>query len=236
MAIADRHSHTNTTAVLLPELVLLGVGSPFVMEFEETCLRLGTEIAAYIKNTDDPAFASDAHKIVDMGDLTPALTSKPVAFPLVTPVHRQRVFKLALSASFTSFPSLVDPTSILAASTQLGKGVFINAGCTIGSACDVGDFVLINRSVSLGHHVTLSKFASVGPGVVVAGRVKIGRGAFIGAGAIIAPDIIIGANAVVAVGTVVRHDVADNTLVAGNPAKVVKPDIPGYNKSGVSDE
>ncbi len=236
MALTNRHlknAKPKTTVPHIPELVLLGVGSPFVMEFEETCSRLETEITAYITNTDDPAYASDARKIVDVDDLTTALKSKPVAFPLVTPAYRKNVYDLAVTAGFTSFPSLVDPTTILAASTQLGRGVYVNAGCTIGAAGNIGDFVLINRHASLAHHFTISEFTSVGPRVVVAGQVEIGRGAFIGAGAVLLPKVRVGANSIVAAGTVVTSDVADNTLVAGNPGKVKKTDIPGYNDSGV---
>ena len=236
MATTDRHpknAKLETSDSHLPELVLLGVGSAFVVEFEETCSRLGTEITAYIKNTEDPAYASDSRKIVDVGDLTTALKSKPVAFPLVTPAYRQNVVDVASKAGFTSFPNLIDPTTILAASTRLGRGVYINAGCTIGAAGKIGDFVLINRHSSIGHHCAISEFATIGPGVVIAGQVKIDRGAFIGAGAVLLPEVRVGANSIVAAGSVVRTDVADNSMVAGNPGKVIKRDILGYNNVGL---
>lgn len=228
-----KNGKPKTSLSHIPELVLLGVGSPFVVEFEETCSRLETEITAYIKNTDGRGYASDVRKIVDADHLTTTLNSKPVAFPLVTPAYRKKVFDLALTLGFTSFPSLVDPTTILAASTQLGQGVYINAGCTIGAAGVIGDFVLINRHASLAHHFTISEFTSVGPGVVVSGQVQIERGAFIGAGAVLLPEVRVGANSIVAAGTVVTSDVPDNTLVAGNPGRVKKSDILGYNNSGV---
>ncbi|HEU5082575.1 MAG TPA: acyltransferase [Acidimicrobiales bacterium] len=53
-------------------------------------------------------------------------------------------------------------------------------------------------------------------------RVEIGRGAWIGIGAAIVGNIRIGENAVVAANTVVRRDVPDFTVVAGNPAQVVR--------------
>ncbi len=217
----------------IPELVLLGVGSPFVTEFEETCSRLGTEITAYIKNTDDPAYASDPRKIVEVDHLTTVLKSKPVAIPLLTPVYRKNVFEWALKAGFTSFPALIDPTTIAAKSMQLGQGVYVNAGCTIGAVTNISDFDLINRHVNVAHHVEISDYVTVGPGVVVSGQVKIGRGAFIGAGAVLLPKVQVGANAVVAAGTVLTSNVADNTLVAGNPSRVKKKGIPGYKDLGV---
>ena len=228
----DRNDHA-VPGHDISELVLFGVGSPFVVEFEETCLRLGIEIAAYIKNTDDPPFASDPAKIVEVDQLTADLKSKPIAIPLITPGFRKNIFEEAQKADFTSFPTLMDPTTIAAKSMQLGQGIYINAGCTIAAATNFGDFVLINRHVNVGHHVDISDYATLGPGVVISGQVQIGRGAFIGAGAVLMPKVQVGANAVVAAGTVVTTDVADNTLVSGNPGKVIKTDIPGYNNSGV---
>lgn len=53
-------------------------------------------------------------------------------------------------------------------------------------------------------------------------RVEIGRGAWVGIGAAIVGNVRIGENAVVAANTVVRQDVPDRTVVAGNPAQVVR--------------
>ena len=45
---------------------------------------------------------------------------------------------------------------------------------------------------------------------------------FIGANAIVLPGVSVGPNAVVAAGAVVTRDVAPGTVVAGNPAQVVR--------------
>jgi acetyltransferase-like isoleucine patch superfamily enzyme len=167
------------------ELVLLGVGSSFVVEYEETCLRLGINIAAYIRNTEDPAFATDIDKVITLEELTRDWVLKPVAFPLVTPAYRKNVFDLAIKTGFTWFPAMIDPTSILASTTQVGRGTFVNAGCTIGASCTIGELVLVNRAASLAHHVTVCDYASIGPGVITGGRVHIDKGAFIGTGAVL---------------------------------------------------
>ncbi|MDE5634180.1 MAG: transferase [Muribaculaceae bacterium] len=52
--------------------------------------------------------------------------------------------------------------------------------------------------------------------------VVIRRNAWIGAGAIILPGVTVGENAIVAAGAVVTKDVADNTVVAGIPAKYIR--------------
>lgn len=59
-------------------------------------------------------------------------------------------------------------------------------------------------------------------GLIDGRRVEIGRGAWVGIGAAIVGNVRIGENAVVAANTVVRTDVPDRTVVAGNPAQVVR--------------
>ena len=52
--------------------------------------------------------------------------------------------------------------------------------------------------------------------------VHLKRNCWIGAGATILPGVTVGVNAVVAAGAVVTKDVEDNTVVGGNPARVIK--------------
>lgn len=59
------------------------------------------------------------------------------------------------------------------------------------------------------------------PGIRSA-RVKIGDDVWIGAGAMILKGVSIGDAAVVGAGSVVTKDVPDRTIVAGNPARVIR--------------
>ncbi|MCV5245276.1 N-acetyltransferase, partial [Escherichia coli] len=45
----------------------------------------------------------------------------------------------------------------------------------------------------------------------------------IGANATILPGIIIGENSIIGAGSVVTKDIPDNVIVAGNPAKIIRP-------------
>lgn len=58
--------------------------------------------------------------------------------------------------------------------------------------------------------------------ILICKPVRLKRNCWIGAGATILPGITVGENAVVAAGAVVTKDVEDNTVVGGNPAKVIK--------------
>jgi len=53
-------------------------------------------------------------------------------------------------------------------------------------------------------------------------RVEIGRGAWVGIGAVIVGNVRVGEGAVVGANAVVTRDVPDFTVVAGNPAQVVR--------------
>jgi sugar O-acyltransferase (sialic acid O-acetyltransferase NeuD family) len=149
--------------------------------------------------------------------------------PLFTPSHRQHAVREAQALGFTQAFSLIDPTVAAPRAIDHGPGFYVNSGCSLGAASSFGAFVFINRGVALGHHARCGAFVSIGPGAVIAGQVSIGKGSFIGAGATVLPKVIIGENAVIAAGAVVTRDVPDHCLVAGNPARVLKSGIAGYN-------
>ena len=56
---------------------------------------------------------------------------------------------------------------------------------------------------------------------------------FIGAGSTLLPNIVIGSNSVVGAGTVVTTNIPNNSLVFGNPARIIKQEINGYNNVSV---
>ena len=59
-------------------------------------------------------------------------------------------------------------------------------------------------------------------------RVVIGHDVWIGHGAIVLPGRKIGDGAVIAAGAIVTKDVAPYTIVAGNPARLVRPRFPNH--------
>ncbi len=69
-----------------------------------------------------------------------------------------------------------------------------------------------------------------------AAKTVIGTHCFIGCGAIIMPNITVGNHSVIAAGSVVTKDVPPNTIVAGNPAKVIKTDIETVDYGMLSEE
>lgn len=212
-------------------VVIFGIGAPLTIDVEESCARLGIEIAVGVKNVAGPSYASETLPVVDAAAIPEALLAHGVALPMFTPAHRLAAFEDARQRGFHRAETIVDPTSAVAKSATIGAGVYINAGCTIGGAATLGDFVFVNRAASIGHHSRLDDFVSVGPGAVLTGSLRIGRGAMIGAGAVILPQLEIGANAVIGAGSVVTQSVPAASLAVGNPARVVRKGLPELGAS-----
>ena len=81
----------------------------------------------------------------------------------------------------------------------------------------IGNNVTITNCRILTHDGSTKKFL----GYTKVGKVEIGDNVFIGAGAIILPDTRIGSNVIVGAGTIVARDIPDNSVVIGNPCKVI---------------
>ena len=209
-------------------LVLFGIGSPLVAEYVETCRRLNQPIAAAVRNYEGPVYFDDPSRIVALDAIDRALLAFPCLCPLFTPANRAQAAREAASLGFRFAQALIDPHAVVAATTRIGDGSFVNAGCIIGAATSIAAQVIINRAASVGHHVAIDAFVSIGPGATIGGLAALGTGCLIGAGAIVLPQVKIGAFAVVGAGAVVTRDVEPRTKVMGNPARVVATDLPEF--------
>ena len=132
--------------------------------------------------------------------------------------------KLARIARDHNIPlaTIIHPSSIIAAQSPIQDGVFIAAGCVITINVHLAHGVLVNMGCTIAHDVRIGEFSSVNPGARISGQVVVKDHALIGSQAVILNKCTIGQGSVVAMGSVVAHDVLDYTLVAGNPARVVK--------------
>jgi sugar O-acyltransferase (sialic acid O-acetyltransferase NeuD family) len=207
-------------------VVIFGVGAPLTVDVEESCARLGIEIVAGVRNVPGRSFTLGVPSVIEADQVPDALKALGVVLPLFTPAHRLTALTDAIRWGFSRVETVVDPTSVVARSAEVGSGVYVNASCTLSPAVQVGDFSLVNRATSIGHHTRIGEFASIGPGATISGTVDIGRGAMIGAGAVVLQRLEIGPHAIVGAGSVVTRSVPAGCLAVGSPARVVRTDLP----------
>jgi acetyltransferase-like isoleucine patch superfamily enzyme len=115
---------------------------------------------------------------------------------------------------------------------EIQKNAVIGKRCKISSHTFVCEGVVIEDNVFIGHGVTFTNDSYPrattrdgdlqGEGDWTVERTVVKKGASIGSGATILANTNIGENAIVGAGSVVTKDVPANSIVAGNPAKVLR--------------
>jgi maltose O-acetyltransferase len=107
---------------------------------------------------------------------------------------------------------------------HIGDYVFLNVLCTILDCNEVriGDHVMIGPSVQIYTAAHVLEAEARNQGWEVAKPVVIEDNVWLGGGAILLPGVTVGRNAVVGAGAVVSRSVSANTVVAGNPARVIR--------------
>jgi acetyltransferase-like isoleucine patch superfamily enzyme len=144
--------------------------------------------------------------------------------------------KLGSSVRLSKFINLYgceigDETKI-GAFVEIQKNVIVGKRCKISSHSFICEGVVIEDNVFIGHGVvfindshpratTLDGNLQTDADWAVE-RTIIKKGASIGSGATILSNTKIGENAIVGAGSVVTKDVAPNTIVVGNPARVLR--------------
>jgi acetyltransferase-like isoleucine patch superfamily enzyme len=144
--------------------------------------------------------------------------------------------KLGVNVRIYSFTNLYgceigDDTKI-GTFVEIQKGVRIGRRCKISSHTFICEGVIIEDEVFVGHNVTfindLYPRATNADGALqteadwecIPTRIK--RGASIGSGATLLAGITVGEHALVGAGSVVTRDVPPWTVVAGNPARILR--------------
>ncbi len=115
---------------------------------------------------------------------------------------------------------------------EIQKNAKIGKRCKISSHTFICEGVTIEDNVFVGHNVTFINDklprATNDKGILQSEEdwevepIVVKKGASIGSSATLLSNITIGENAIVGAGSVVTRDVPPNTVVAGNPAKVLR--------------
>lgn len=128
-------------------------------------------------------------------------------------------------------------TECASSKISLGDNVFVGGGTVIDCVSEIiiGDDVLISYDCMISdcdnhslqrslrkHDLTKWRTGSFDFDHAIKKPVKIGNGAWLGAKSIILKGVTLGEGAIVGAGSVVTKDVPPYTIVAGNPACVIR--------------
>src|SRR5271170_3157251 len=144
--------------------------------------------------------------------------------------------KLGKNVKLSKFINLygceIGDESKIGAFVEIQKNASIGKRCKISSHTFICEGVTIEDNVFIGHGVMFINDsyprATAADGNLQTEadwkveRTVISKGASLGSGATILCGITIGENAIVGAGSVVTKDVPANTIVAGNPARVLR--------------
>ncbi len=137
-----------------------------------------------------------------------------------------------LSKFINLYGCTIGDNTKIGAFVEVQKNAFIGRSCKISSHTFICEGVTIEDDVFIGHGVTFvnDSYPRATAGV---GRLQteadwtveptlVKKGASIGSGATILAKVTIGEGAIVGAGSVVTKDVPSGTIVAGNPAKILR--------------
>ena len=137
-----------------------------------------------------------------------------------------------LGAFINLYGCAVGDGTKIGAFVEVQKNAVIGRHCKISSHTFVCEGVTIEDNVFVGHGVVFIN-DSYPRAINATGSLQteadwkvektvVKTGASIGSGATILSQIVIGENAIVGAGSVVTKDVPPNTIVAGNPARLLR--------------
>lgn len=120
------------------------------------------------------------------------------------------------------FETIVHPTAYVSRMARVGHGTVILQHVTVASNVTIGNHIMILPNAVLNHDVVVGDYTCITTGVSVSGRVRVGTSSYLGTNCAIRSGLQIGDCSLVGMGSVVLDDVPDNTVVVGNPARVLR--------------
>lgn len=119
--------------------------------------------------------------------------------------------------------SPIDPTAVIAYEySDIGPGVMVAPLAQIGPDVTIGRYSVVLGNAFIGHDTNIGEFCHIATNSVIGAIVNVGNACHIGMNASIREKTNIGNYCLVGMGSVVLENIEDNTIVVGNPARVLR--------------
>lgn len=128
--------------------------------------------------------------------------------------------------------SLIDPSTFVARTAQIGPGCVIYPNCYVGAHAKIGTSLFCLSGSVINHNDVIDDRVTITSGVVLAGDVHVEADCYLGQSCTVRELLTIGQGSLIGMGAVVLHDVAPNSVMVGNPAHKLRSrelNFPGVN-------
>lgn len=193
------------------------LGTYTIGGFLNDVLPVGTMIGKYdqfpvIGTTDDlPKFLEDENNMFFIA--------------YVGMQQEESVYKKITSLNIPSnrLATLIHPSAIIPKGMcKIGNGVLMAPLSQLSPDTTLEDNSIMLPNAFLGHDSTLKRFAHIASNATVGANVIIGKACHIGTNCTIREKTKIGDFCLVGSGSVVLNDVEENSIVVGNPARLLR--------------
>ena len=121
------------------------------------------------------------------------------------------------------FINIIDESAIIPKGfCKIGNGVMFSPLSQLSPDTTISDNCILLPNSFVGHDSFLDRFAHIATNAVVGANVHVGKGVHIGSNATIREKVKIGDFSLIGAGAVVLNDVPENSVVVGNPARILK--------------
>lgn len=207
------------------EIFILGVGHNTIVTIDlaEAC---GYKIAGLYHyqqgKTGEDYFG---HKIIGCNDelFSQDLSDKHFAISVGDNDIRAGLFEKIVEKG-GKVVTLIHPTAVVSKYANIGHGVCVHALSVVSPDVVIGDDSIISHNDLVTHGVRMGKHCFMASNIVLGAYTEMHDYSFIGSGATVlsAKAKSLGYHSLIGAGAVVTKPVADNAIVAGNPARIIK--------------
>ena len=128
----------------------------------------------------------------------------------------------SLNIPYDRLVSLIDPSTFVSRSAQIGVGTVIYPNSYVGLNARIGDYVFCLSGCIINHDAVINDRVIMASSVSLAGSVHVESDCYLGQACTCRQFTRIGAGSLIGMGSVIVRDVPQNSVMIGNPARKLR--------------